>query len=403
MAIRLCRSLILSLFVVSSCLVPFMPAYAQNGGGGGGGGGGGSDGSALSGSSSTFTYFDTVPVDSLETFLDLNKELGIDVVEWSVVWQDEYDMKVRLVCRFGPSELTYKPTMPPGFEDEEDTDIEKDDEKKSDEDEMDTKKAADEETVDSDDADTTEIDTADADVADTEAEVASNEADTPETVDLTSMDMIDQSYDYATQQQDQIAGQSTQLRDLDEFSQTRYTPLSDTVEASLVNLPDEWSRGVLRERMRSDPVPWTENRIRSAVQDMNQMDFNNQMSWGNINQDIENTLGYVDSAGQWSQFALGFVPGVGWGIGTALDVARAGADGYRDGKSLGDTMFNMTVEGGTGLALGRMGGGKAWSNAIGKTAKEIGTQGAVNLGSMATKSAWKNMWQSPPLSKSVMN
>lgn len=64
------------------------------------------------------------------------------------------------------------------------------------------------------------------------------------------------------------------------------------------------------------------------------------------------TLQVLDTAGQYSQLGLSFVPGVGWVTSTSLGAARAAADGYRDGKTGSEIAADVLIDGAASAIVG---------------------------------------------------
>lgn len=81
---------------------------------------------------------------------------------------------------------------------------------------------------------------------------------------------------------------------------------------------------------------------------------------------MENTLEVLDKAGQHSQTALSFVPGVGFVTSTGLDVMRSGADAYKDGKSAKDIAVKAVS---TGITAGLMNKFSAASTTLSRLTK----------------------------------
>lgn len=59
----------------------------------------------------------------------------------------------------------------------------------------------------------------------------------------------------------------------------------------------------------------------------------------------------TDKVGSWTQFALTFVPGVGWATNAGLSVARSGAEAYQKGGDAGQIAKAMTVDGVTQVIM----------------------------------------------------
>lgn len=87
-------------------------------------------------------------------------------------------------------------------------------------------------------------------------------------------------------------------------------------------------------------------RIRQRMLEIEKRDAHFWSSfWGGAVVVVETT----DTVGGWSQFALSFVPGVGWVTNAGLSLARSGANAYKKGGDAGQIAKAMTVDGVTSL------------------------------------------------------
>lgn len=68
---------------------------------------------------------------------------------------------------------------------------------------------------------------------------------------------------------------------------------------------------------------------------------------------LTKTVEALDTAGQWAQTGLTFVPGVGWVTSAGLSAARAGADAYKGGKSGTEIVQDMVVNGAASAVVGK--------------------------------------------------
>lgn len=103
------------------------------------------------------------------------------------------------------------------------------------------------------------------------------------------------------------------------------------------------------------------------------------------------TVEFLDQAGQWSQFGLSFVPGVGWVTAGVLDTARGGVNAYRDGKSASEILKDATIAGVSSVTINKLsplGADKTYNGA--KTAWNIITKGSGKHTGKAVKIFIKN-------------
>lgn len=103
------------------------------------------------------------------------------------------------------------------------------------------------------------------------------------------------------------------------------------------------------------------------------------------------TVEFLDEAGQWSQFGLSFVPGVGWVTSGLLDTARGGVDAYRDGKSTSEILKSATIAGVSSVTINKLSpldADKTYNTA--KTAWNIVTKGSKKHTGKAVKVFVKN-------------
>jgi len=168
------------------------------------------------------------------------------------------------------------------------------------------------------------------------------------------------------------------------------TNLSDKAILNIFSVLDAKSRAeMLKIFSGSDYTSIELMRIRQTL-------LEQQMSSAHTGKSIMDgltvTVEFLDKAGQWSQFGLSFVPGVGWVTSGLLDTARGGADAYRDGKSAEEILKEATIAGLSSVTINKLsplGADKSFNNA--KSAYNIATKGSGKQTGKAVKIFIKNV------------
>jgi hypothetical protein len=133
---------------------------------------------------------------------------------------------------------------------------------------------------------------------------------------------------------------------------TTVTPLTDEQISKIFSLLDAKSRETLSKAFSgTDKTARELMTIRQAILEREMASANTAAS---VMHGLTVTVECLDKAGQWSQFALSFVPGVGWATTGALDAARAGADAYRDGKDMKEILTDATIAGVTSVTINKL-------------------------------------------------
>jgi hypothetical protein len=133
---------------------------------------------------------------------------------------------------------------------------------------------------------------------------------------------------------------------------TTVTPLTDEQIRKIFSLLDAKSRETLSNVFSgTDKTARELMAIRQAILEREMASANTAAS---VMHGLTVTVECLDKAGQWSQFALSFVPGVGWVTTGALDAARAGADAYRDGKDIKEILTDATIAGVTSVTINKL-------------------------------------------------
>jgi hypothetical protein len=105
-------------------------------------------------------------------------------------------------------------------------------------------------------------------------------------------------------------------------------------------------------------------RLRQQVLESQSSQANN---WASFVDGATTLVVTVDTVGYYTQFALSFVPGVGWVTTATLSIARSGADTYKQGGDAGQIVKSMAIDGAASLIIkgSRLGskGGKALERA----------------------------------------
>ena len=171
---------------------------------------------------------------------------------------------------------------------------------------------------------------------------------------------------------------------------TTIAPLTDEQVKKIFSLLDAKSREALSNAFSgTDKTARELMAIRQAILEGDMARANTAASVMNA---LTVTVECLDQAGQWSQFALSFVPGVGWVTSGTLDAARAGANAYRDGKSAGEILTDATIAGVTSVAVNKLsplGADKTFNSA--KAAFNIAVTGSKKAQKTAIKLAAKNL------------
>ena len=133
---------------------------------------------------------------------------------------------------------------------------------------------------------------------------------------------------------------------------TTVTPLTDEQIRKIFSLLDAKSRETLSNVFSgTDKTARELMAIRQAILEREMASANAEAS---VMHALTVTVECLDKAGQWSQFALSFVPGVGWVTTASLDAARAGADAYRDGKDMKEILTDATIAGVTSVTINKL-------------------------------------------------
>lgn len=168
------------------------------------------------------------------------------------------------------------------------------------------------------------------------------------------------------------------------------TPLADEQVKEIFSSLDAKSREALSNAFSgTDKTARELMAIRQAILEGDMASANAAASLVNA---LTVTVECLDKAGQWSQFALSFVPGVGWVTSGTLDAARAGANAYRDGKSAGEIFTDATIAGVTSVAVNKLsplGADETFNSA--KAAFNIAITGSKKAQKTAIKLATKNL------------
>ena len=171
---------------------------------------------------------------------------------------------------------------------------------------------------------------------------------------------------------------------------TTMTPLSDEQVKEIFSLLDAKSRDTLSKAFSgTDKTARELVAIRQAILEGDMAGANTAAS---LMHALTVTAECLDQAGQWSQFALSFVPGVGWVTSGALDVARAGANAYRDGKNAKEILTDATIAGVTSVTINRLSpldADKTFNSA--RAAFNIARTGSQKAQKTAMKLAAKNL------------
>ena len=171
---------------------------------------------------------------------------------------------------------------------------------------------------------------------------------------------------------------------------TTVTPLTDEQIRKIFSLLDAKSRETL-----SNVFSGTDKTARELMA-IRQAILEGDMAGANAAASLMNALTVtaecLDQAGQWSQFALSFVPGVGWVTSGTLDAARAGANAYRDGKNAREILTDATIAGVTSVTINRLSpldADKTFNSA--RAAFNIARTGSQKAQKTAMKLATKNL------------
>jgi hypothetical protein len=171
---------------------------------------------------------------------------------------------------------------------------------------------------------------------------------------------------------------------------TTITPLTDEQIKKIFSLLDAKSRETLSKAFSGTGKTARElMAIRQAI-------LEGEMASANAAASVMNaltvTVECLDKAGQWSQFALSFVPGVGWVTTGTLDAARAGANAYRDGKDIKEILTDATIAGVTSVTINKLSpldADKTFNSA--RAAFNIARTGSKKAQTTAIKLAAKNV------------
>ena len=170
---------------------------------------------------------------------------------------------------------------------------------------------------------------------------------------------------------------------------TTVTPLSDEQVREIFSSLDAETRESLSNAYSgTDKTARELMAIRQAVLEGDMTSANTAAS---VMHALTVTAECLDKAGQWSQFALSFVPGVGWVTSGTLDVARAGANAYRDGKNAREILTDATIAGVASVTVNRfspLDADKTFNSA--RAAFNIARTGSKKAQTTALKLATKN-------------
>jgi hypothetical protein len=168
---------------------------------------------------------------------------------------------------------------------------------------------------------------------------------------------------------------------------TTVTPLTDEQISKIFSLLDAKSRETLSKAFSgTDKTARELMTIRQAILEGEMASANAAAS---VMHGLTVTVECLDKAGQWSQFALSFVPGVGWVTSASLDAARAGANAYRDGKDIKEILTDATIAGVTSVTINKLSpldadktfnSAKAAFNIARTTGSKTAQQTAIKLG-----------------------
>ena len=171
---------------------------------------------------------------------------------------------------------------------------------------------------------------------------------------------------------------------------TTIAPLTDEQVKKIFSLLDAKSREALSNAFSgTDKTARELMAIRQAILEGEMASANAAAS---VMHGLTVTVECLDKAGQWSQFALSFVPGVGWVTSGTLDVARAGANAYRDGKNAREILTDATIAGVASVTINRLSpldADKTFNSA--RAAFNIARTGSKKAQKTAIKVATKNL------------
>lgn len=133
---------------------------------------------------------------------------------------------------------------------------------------------------------------------------------------------------------------------------TQITRLSDEEVAQIFSLLDEASRQTMTNAFAGSD--YTARQLMAIRQQILERESQSANAEASLIHGLTVTVEFLDEAGQWSQFGLAFVPGVGWVSGGLLDTARGGADAYRDGKDVSEIIKNAAIAGVSSVTISKL-------------------------------------------------
>jgi hypothetical protein len=144
--------------------------------------------------------------------------------------------------------------------------------------------------------------------------------------------------------------------------------------------------------MTIDGPPMTEEEFREMFQSFLEQEKVDAERAAAIMNGLTLTAEGLDLAGQWSQFGLSFVPGVGWVTSGALDAARGGAEAYKKGNDIKGILKATVIDGVVSVTISKLSpldADKSFNNA--KSAFAVLTKGSGTQSPKAAKIAATNL------------